>query len=89
MHSISEGFFEAMGATFAAGRSFTAFDGADAPGVIMVNEMFANRYLPDGALGRVVRNWSSAIGPLGASLKAVRNSAPAVFRSRLSASSAT
>ncbi len=70
MHSVSEGFFEAMGATLTAGRSFTVFDGADAPGVLVVNETFASRYLPDGALGRVVRNWSPAVGPLGASLKA-------------------
>ena len=70
MHSVSEGYFEAMGATLSAGRAFTAFDTADAPSVTIVNESFAKRYLPDGALGRTVRNWSSAIGPLGTNLKA-------------------
>ena len=70
MHSVSEGFFEAMGATLAAGRAFTAFDTADAPSVVLVNESFATRYLSDGALGRTVRNWSTAIGPLGVNLKA-------------------
>ena len=52
MHSVSDGYFEAMGATLAAGRAFTDFDTASAPAVVVVNETFAARYLPQGAVGR-------------------------------------
>ena len=45
MHSVSEGYFEAMGAALAEGRAFTPFDNADATGVVVVNESFAKRYL--------------------------------------------
>ena len=70
MHSVSDGYLEAMGATLMAGRAFTSFDTADTPSVVVVNETFAARYLADGALGRTVRHWSGAIGPLGVNLKA-------------------
>lgn len=72
MHSVSEGYFEAMGATLSAGRSFTAFDTVEAPGVAIVNESFAKRHLPDGAVGRSVRTWALGIGPLGVNLKGSR-----------------
>ena len=64
--SVSEGYFEAMGATMAQGRAFTAFDDKDSPGVVIVNETFARRLFPDGrAIGRVIATTSGAIGPLG------------------------
>ena len=71
LHSVSEGYFEAMGATLSAGRTFTAFDHKDATGVAIVNETFARRYL-NGAnpIGQVIRNWATGIGPLGTNLKA-------------------
>jgi predicted permease len=70
LHSVSEGYFEAMGATIARGRAFTAFDNKDAAGVVLVNESFAKRYLSDhDPIGRVIRTWSTNIGPLGANLK--------------------
>jgi putative ABC transport system permease protein len=73
LHSASEGYFEAMGATMAEGRSFTPFDGPDSTGVIVVNESFARRYLANGpGVGRVLRVWASGIGPLGVNLKASR-----------------
>ena len=59
MHSVSEGYFEAMGATVVTGRAFTSTDTADAPGVVMVNDTFAARYLVDGAVGRRVRTWAT------------------------------
>ena len=34
MHSVSEGYFEAMGATMARGRAFTAFDNKDSLGAV-------------------------------------------------------
>ena len=71
MHSVSEGYFEAMGARLSAGRPFAAGDGPDVPGVLIVNETFARRYLPAGAgVGRVVRIYTHGIGPLGRNLRA-------------------
>jgi putative ABC transport system permease protein len=70
MHSVSDGYFEAMGATLARGRAFTAFDNKDAVGTVIVNESFVRRYLPDvDPVGRVLRTWSTNIGPLGTNLK--------------------
>jgi predicted permease len=71
MHTVSDGYLETMGATLVAGRTFTAFDDAEAAGVIVVNETFARRFLPEGrAMGTVVRLATSGIGPLGVNLKA-------------------
>ena len=70
MHSVSEGYFEAMGATLSRGRAFTAFDNKDSIGVVIVNESFARRYLNDAnAVGATVRSWANQIGPLGTNLK--------------------
>lgn len=61
---ISDGYFDAMGAAMAAGRSFSTLDTADAPPVAVVNETFANRYLAGRpALGRVVVATVRYIGP--------------------------
>jgi predicted permease len=69
MHSVSEGYFEAMGATIVQGRAFTAFDGPQSTAVLIVNEAFARRYLAEGGvLGRGVVSYASGIGPLGRSL---------------------
>jgi putative ABC transport system permease protein len=71
LHSVSEGYFEAMGATINEGRAFTAFDHKDAAGVVIVNETFARRYLNGaGAVGQVLHSWATNIGPLGTNLKA-------------------
>jgi predicted permease len=71
LHSASEGYFEAMGARLSAGRAFSAFDGPDGAGVVIVNDSFARRYLSDGpAVGRVIRLWATNIGPLGSNLMA-------------------
>jgi putative ABC transport system permease protein len=77
MHSVSEGYFEAMGATIARGRSFTAFDNKDGAGAVVVNETFARRYLNDqDAVGQVIRTWATGIGPLGTHLKSPPNYRP-------------
>jgi putative ABC transport system permease protein len=74
MHSVSEGYFEAMGAQLASGRGFTAFDNRGAAGVAIVNETFARRYLSDNnPVGQVIGTWASAIGPLGTYLKTPPN----------------
>ncbi len=72
MHSASDGYFEAMGARVVAGRAFSPFDTIDAPAVVIVNETFARRYLSASAVGTVIRNGASGIGPLGFNLMAVQ-----------------
>ncbi len=73
MHSASDGYFEAMGAEIAKGRAFTPFDGADAAGVVVVNDIFAKRYLADKEpIGQTMLSWATGIGPLGVNLKATR-----------------
>jgi predicted permease len=71
MHTVSDGYLETMGATLVAGRTFTAFDDAESAGVVVVNETFAQRFLPEGrGIGTVVRLATTGIGPLGVNLKA-------------------
>lgn len=75
--SVSEGYFEAMGAQLASGRAFTAFDNRDSAGAVIVNESFARRYLADGnPIGQVIRTWATGIGPLGTHLKSPPNYRP-------------
>jgi predicted permease len=69
MHSVSDGYFEAMGAEMAEGRTFGPFDGATARPVVVVNETFARRFLADQPpVGRILVSYASGIGPLGRSL---------------------
>ena len=75
--SVSEGYFEAMGAEYVTGRGFTAFDHRDSLGVVIVNESFARRYLAAGnPVGQTVRTWATGIGPLGTHLKSPPNYRP-------------
>jgi putative ABC transport system permease protein len=77
MHSASEGYFEAMGATLLSGRAFSEFDHKDSTGAVIVNEAFAKRYLGDGdPVGKIVRTWATGIGPLGTHLKSPPNYRP-------------
>jgi len=76
MHSVSDGYLESMGAQMAAGRSFTAFDTPSSTAVLIVNESFAARYLPGGAIGRIVTTTATGIGPLGLNLKRARPAPP-------------
>jgi putative ABC transport system permease protein len=68
-HSVSEGYFETMGATLLEGRLFTAQDTPDSETVVIVNETLAKRYFPgESAVGREILSWSFQIGPLGRNL---------------------
>jgi predicted permease len=50
---VSPGYFDAMGIRLLRGRDFTAADRFGGPMVIVVNEEFARRYVPDAhAIGR-------------------------------------
>src|SRR4029079_4809398 len=51
----SPGYFATMRIPVRAGRAFEARDGVDAPGVAVVSETFANRYLGERALGSHVK----------------------------------
>ncbi|HET9372422.1 MAG TPA: ABC transporter permease, partial [Vicinamibacterales bacterium] len=68
-HTVTEGYFEAIGAPLVSGRAFTARDTADAPGVVIVNETFANQHLAVEPSGRpVLLSGAAGIGPLGRNL---------------------
>jgi putative ABC transport system permease protein len=74
VHSVSEGYFEAMGATLARGRAFSAFDNKDSASTVVVNESFVRRYLAGvDPVGKGIRTWSTAVGPLGVNLKSPPN----------------
>ena len=76
-HSVSEGYFEAMGATMAEGRAFTPFDGAGRTPVVIVNESFARRFFPNGpSVGRFIASSATGIGPLGLNLLRARPAPP-------------
>lgn len=64
-HSVSDGYFEAMGSRIVSGRAFVAADEVDGVGVVVVNEAFAGRFLSGGAVGRVITSMTGGIGPLG------------------------
>lgn len=76
-HSVSDGYFESMGATMASGRAFTPADEMDSAGVVIVNETFAARFFADGRTnGRVITTMTGGIGPLGLNLVRVRPRPP-------------
>jgi putative ABC transport system permease protein len=68
-HSVSEGYFETMGATLLEGRLFTARDTPDTDAVAIVNATLAKRYFPgQSAVGRDILSSAVQIGPLGRNL---------------------
>jgi putative ABC transport system permease protein len=52
LNSVAPGYFAAMGTSILQGREFTAADDAKSRRVAIVNESFARRFFPSGALGR-------------------------------------
>jgi len=52
---VSTDYVRAMGLELLEGRGFTAEDGEGRPPVILVNETFANRYFPNGAVGQTIQ----------------------------------
>lgn len=68
-HSVSEGYFETMGATLVEGRFFTASDTPTSEPVAVVNQTLARRFFPgQSAIGREVLSSPAQIGPLGRNL---------------------
>ena len=71
LHSVSDGYFEAMGATPVQGRMFSRSDDRRGAAVAIVNETFVRRYFADRpAVGRAIGLPAGAIGPLGFNLVA-------------------
>ena len=64
-HSVSGDFFRTLGQPLLSGRTFDARDAADAVPVCIVNEAFADTYLPGrSALGERVARWlTDTAGP--------------------------
>jgi putative ABC transport system permease protein len=76
-HSVSDGFFESLGAELSLGRALSSRDTADAPGVVVVNERFARRYLEGrAAVGEVLLTTVGNVGPLGVNLRWLRQVRP-------------
>ena len=67
-HSVTDGFVEAIGARLISGRLFSSRDTPAAPGVVIVNETFARRYLAGESDARVLQTHARGIGPLGRNL---------------------
>ena len=68
-HSVTNGYFEAIGASKMSGRYFTQDDTAQSAPVVIVNDTFAKRFLTGPtANARFVTATSRNIGPLGRNL---------------------
>src|SRR5262249_20649947 len=64
--SVSEGYFETMGATLVSGRLFTAHDTPTSEPVVVVNETLVKRYFNgQSPIGRELLSSARQIGPLG------------------------
>jgi putative ABC transport system permease protein len=61
--AVSPGYFEAIGARRVAGRTIAASDDPAAPPVAVVNRTLAQRYFPEGAIGRELLINDNDTGP--------------------------
>ncbi len=57
-HFMSPDYFRAIGTPLVAGRFFAATDNDKTQPVLVVNEAFAKRYFPDGAIGRNITTFN-------------------------------
>jgi len=68
-HSVSEGYFETMGAKLVEGRAFTAHDTPDNEAVVIVNQTLARRfYAGRSAVGAEIVSTPAQVGPLARNL---------------------
>jgi putative ABC transport system permease protein len=62
-NGVTPGWFATYGTTLVSGRDFSSADRKGAPGVVIVNQAFVRKFLPDAnPLGRVVRQPSFGHG---------------------------
>ncbi len=67
LRPVGPGFFTAMRTPIVAGRDFTTMDRNDAPGAVIVNEAFAERfYTGEDPVGEKIADMRMRLGPLGA-----------------------
>jgi putative ABC transport system permease protein len=70
--TVSDGYFEAMGARLVSGRFFSPQDTSHAEGVAIVNEAFVRRYAGTRpATAQRVTTYAVQIGPLGKNLMTI------------------
>ena len=62
---VDAGYFEVVRTPIVEGRGFTAHDDARAPRVAVVNQAFARRFWPTGAVGRTFRRGDRTITVVG------------------------
>jgi putative ABC transport system permease protein len=73
-HSVSDGYFQTIGATIVSGRGFEARDVAAAQPVVIVNETFVRQHFPgENPVGATIISLAQQIGPLGRRLTTERN----------------
>lgn len=61
---VTAGWFQTLGTKILRGREFTTSDRVGSPGVVIVNQAFADRFLPDPSpIGRTIFQRSSPDGP--------------------------
>lgn len=67
LRPVSPGFFTTMRTPVVAGRGFSMADRNDAPGVVLINEAFAEQfYTGEDPLGEKIGRMQMRLGPLGA-----------------------
>jgi putative ABC transport system permease protein len=67
--TVDEGYFHALGVPLVAGRFFEPRDTAEAPGVVIVNDVLAKRQWPgESPIGKTLQSPIRVIGPMGRSL---------------------
>lgn len=70
---VDPSFFTSLEVPLLAGRYFTAMDSADAGKVVIVDELLAKKYFPEGAIGKRIRRtgeesenpWYTIVGVVG------------------------
>jgi predicted permease len=66
LRAVGVDFFEVMGVPVLEGRDFNDMDSRDGAPVVVVNETFVQRHLPDGrGMNRRLSMYSSNFGPIG------------------------
>jgi predicted permease len=82
-NDVGAGFFQTMGIPLLQGRDIAASDRSDTPGVVVVNEEFVRRFLPNGALGHRIDDHpgSEIVGVVKDSKykRVTENAAPTVY----------